>query len=82
MGQAVQDYGITDKCDYAYKSVHFKGTAFLIDDLLEKQHGMKVMVRQLSENPKKKLARINHDKLAKTKMIGIDIKYMTGKKHK
>jgi nitroimidazol reductase NimA-like FMN-containing flavoprotein (pyridoxamine 5'-phosphate oxidase superfamily) len=80
-GQAVQDYGVTDECDYAYVSVHFKGTVSLIDDLGEKRHAMAVMVRQLSENPEKKLAKISIEKLAKTTMGRIDISYMTGKKH-
>jgi hypothetical protein len=39
------------------------------------------MVRQLSENPEKKLAQIRMEKLAKTTMGRIDISYMTGKKH-
>jgi nitroimidazol reductase NimA-like FMN-containing flavoprotein (pyridoxamine 5'-phosphate oxidase superfamily) len=80
-GQAVLDYGVTDECDYAYTSVHFKGTVSLIDDLREKQHGMEVMVRQLSEKPEKKLAKIKPEKLDKTTMSRIDISYMTGKKH-
>jgi nitroimidazol reductase NimA-like FMN-containing flavoprotein (pyridoxamine 5'-phosphate oxidase superfamily) len=80
-GQAVQDYGVTDECDYAYTSVHFKGTVSLIDDLREKQHAMEVMVRQLSESPEEKLARIKSEKLAKTTMGRIDVSYMTGKKH-
>jgi nitroimidazol reductase NimA-like FMN-containing flavoprotein (pyridoxamine 5'-phosphate oxidase superfamily) len=80
-GQAVQDYGVTDECDYAYTSVHFKGTVTLIDDLSEKQHAMEVMVRQLSEKPEEKLAKIKPEKLAKTTMGRIDINYLTGKKH-
>jgi len=80
-GQAVLDYGVTDECDYAYTSVHFKGTVCLIDDLGEKQHAMEVMVRQLSENPEEKLSKIKPEKLAKTTMGRIDISYMTGKTH-
>jgi nitroimidazol reductase NimA-like FMN-containing flavoprotein (pyridoxamine 5'-phosphate oxidase superfamily) len=80
-GQAVLDYGVTDECDYAYTCVHFKGEISLIDDLGEKRHGMEVMVRQLSENPEVKLAKIKPEKLAKTTMGKIDISYITGKKH-
>lgn len=80
-GQAVEDYGVTDECDYAYKSVHFKGTMSLIDDLSEKQHAMEVLVRQLSETPEEKLAKIKPEKLAKTTMGKIDITYMSGKQH-
>jgi len=80
-GQAVLDYGVTDECDYAYTSVHFKGTATLIDDLSEKQHVIEVLVRQLSENPEEKMAKIRPEKLAKTTMGRIDIDYMSGKRH-
>jgi nitroimidazol reductase NimA-like FMN-containing flavoprotein (pyridoxamine 5'-phosphate oxidase superfamily) len=80
-GQALLDYGVTDECDYAYTSVHFKGTVTLIEDLSEKRHAIAVMVRQLSENPEAKLAKIKLEKLAKTTMGRIDISYMTGKKH-
>ena len=80
-GQAVQEYGVTDECDYAYTSVHFKGTGALIEDLREKQHAMKVMVWQLSENPKEKMAKIKPEKLAKTTMGRIDIDYISGKQH-
>jgi nitroimidazol reductase NimA-like FMN-containing flavoprotein (pyridoxamine 5'-phosphate oxidase superfamily) len=80
-GQAVQDYGVTDECDYAYASVHFKGKIFLIDDLSEKRRAMEVMVRQLSANPEAKLATIKPEKLAVTLIGRIDISYMTGKKH-
>ena len=80
-GQAVEDYGVTDECDYAYKSVHFKGSMSLIDDLSEKQHAIEVLVRQLSETPEEKLAKIEPEKLAKTTMGKIDITYMSGKQH-
>ncbi len=80
-GQAVEDYGVTDECDYAYKSVHFKGTMSLINDSNEKQHAMEVLVRQLSEKPEEKLAKIKPEKLAKTTMGKIDITYLSGKQH-
>ena len=80
-GQAVQDFGVTDECDYAYTSVHFKGTVSLIEDLSEKQHAVEVMVRQLSENPEGKLAKIKPEKLAKTTFGRIDISCMTCKRH-
>jgi nitroimidazol reductase NimA-like FMN-containing flavoprotein (pyridoxamine 5'-phosphate oxidase superfamily) len=80
-GQAVLDYGVTDECDYAYTSVHFSGKLFLLNDLAEKQHAIEVMVRQLSQNPDAKLAKIKPEKLATTTMGRIDISYMTGKKH-
>jgi len=80
-GQAIQDYGVTDECDYAYKSVHFSGRLFMICDLSEKQHAMEAMVRQLSPNPEAKLSKIKPEKLATTAMGRIDIEGMTGKQH-
>jgi nitroimidazol reductase NimA-like FMN-containing flavoprotein (pyridoxamine 5'-phosphate oxidase superfamily) len=80
-GQAVLDYGVTDECDYAYTSVHFSGKMSLIDNLHEKQHAIEVIVRQLSEAPEEKMAKMKPEKLAKTTMGKIDIDYMSGKKH-
>jgi len=79
-GQAVLDFGVTDECDYVYTSVHFCGKMHLISDLSEKQHGIEVLVRQLSLNPEAKLAKIKPEKLEKTTIGRIDIDYMTGKK--
>lgn len=80
-GQAVQDYGVVDECDYAYTSVHFQGKLFIVNDPEEKQHAMEVMVRQVSPNPEAKLAKIKPEKLATTTMGRIDIEAMTGKQH-
>jgi nitroimidazol reductase NimA-like FMN-containing flavoprotein (pyridoxamine 5'-phosphate oxidase superfamily) len=80
-GQAVLDFGVTEECDYAYTSVHFKGKLSLLEDLAEKQHGMEVLVRQVSLIPEVKLAQIRPQKLANTTMGRIDIEYMSGKKH-
>ena len=80
-GQAVLDYGVTDECDYAYTSVHFSGKMVLVEDLAEKQHGLEVLVRQVSLRPEEKLAKIKPEKLGKTMIGRIDIEYMSGKKH-
>jgi uncharacterized protein len=80
-GQAMLDYGVTNDCDYAYTSVQFQGTLYLIDDLTEKTHAMDILVRQLSKDPETKLAKITPEKLAKTTMGKINITYLSGKKH-
>jgi hypothetical protein len=80
-GQAVLDFGVTEECDYAYTSVHFRGRLSLLEDLAEKQHGMEVLVRQVSLSPEVKLAQIRSQKLANTTMGRIDVEYMSGKKH-
>jgi nitroimidazol reductase NimA-like FMN-containing flavoprotein (pyridoxamine 5'-phosphate oxidase superfamily) len=80
-GQAILDYGVTDECDYIYTSVHFAGKIILITDLEEKKHALEMMVRQSSNTPEEKLAKVKSEKLAKLTMGRIDITYMSGKKH-
>lgn len=81
-GQAILDYGVTDECDYAYISVHFAGKLILLTDLDEKKHALEMIVRQSSNTPEEKIAKVKPEKLAKTTMGRIDITYMSGKKHK
>lgn len=80
-GQAVLDFGVTDECDYAYTSVHFQGKLTLISDPAEKRHALETLVRQTSNHPEEKLAKVKPEKLEKTTMGRIDIAYMSGKKH-
>ena len=79
-GQAVQDYGVAEECNYAYTSVHFSGTLFMVTDIREKQHAIEVMIRQLSLKPEAELAKINVEKLAPTTICRIDITSITGKR--
>jgi nitroimidazol reductase NimA-like FMN-containing flavoprotein (pyridoxamine 5'-phosphate oxidase superfamily) len=81
-GQAVLTYEVSDDCDYAYSCVHFQGTIHLLTELTEKQHAMQVLVRQLSNTPEAKLAKIKPEKLDTTTMGRIDISSLTGKQHK
>ena len=79
-GQAVQEFGVTDECDYVYSSVHFWGKMHLVIDLIEKQHAIEVLIRQLSTDPEKKIAQVKPEKLEKTTIGRIDIESMSGKK--
>ncbi len=80
-GQALQDYGVVEECDYAYTSVHFSGRLRIISDLEEKRHALEVMVRQVSPNPDAKLAKVKPEKLFTTTMGRVDIEAMTCKRH-
>ena len=78
------DFCITEECEYVYTSVHFSGKTHLISNLLEKQHAIEVLVRQVSINPEAKLAKlakIKSERLEKITIGRIDIDYMSGKKH-
>ena len=81
-GQAVLDFGVTQECDYAYSSVHFRGKLSLITDLNEKKHAMEVLIRQVSLDPETKLAKIKPEKLESTTMGRIDINYISGKSNR
>ena len=81
-GQAVQDYTVTDDCNYKYTSVHFTGSVSLIEDINEKQHALQVMIKQLSQKPDEKLKKLNLKTISKTTIGRIDINYISGKKTK
>ena len=81
-GQAVVNYRLKGECNYTYTCVHFSGTVKLIDDPAEKHHALECMIRQLSENPEEKLAKLKPEKLAGTNIGRIDLDYMTCKKTK
>ncbi len=81
-GQVVQDYGVTEDCDYSYTSVHFAGMISIVADSREKQHAMRVLVYHLSQSPEEKLLRIKPEKLAEVTICKIDINYMSGKQHR
>jgi len=78
-GQAVLDFGVTQECDYAYRSVHFSGKLSLITDLNEKKHAMEVLILQVSLDPEVKLAKLKPEKLESVTMGKIDINYISGK---
>jgi len=78
-GQAVLDFGVTQECDYAYRSVHFSGKLSLITDLNEKKHAMEVLILQVSLDPEVKLEKLKPEKLESVTMGKIDINYISGK---
>lgn len=53
-GQAVQDFGVNEECDYAYTPVHFSGRLFLVEALGEKQHAMQVFSAAGLAKPRRK----------------------------
>ncbi|MEM2102940.1 MAG: pyridoxamine 5'-phosphate oxidase family protein [Candidatus Bathyarchaeia archaeon] len=83
-GQALLDYSYEHgECDHQYASVHFSGKVTFVQNLEEKVHAIKCMIKQLDKNPEKLIERLEPGKLEKLKstMIGrIDVEYMSGKK--
>ena len=81
-GQAVVNYHVEGECEYTYACVHFSGRISLMDSVDEKHAALACMIRQLSENPEQKIAKLKPEKLSKTGVGRIDIEHLTGKKTK
>lgn len=82
-GQALIDCGyVQEKCDQLYSSTQFKGRVILVTNLIEKEHGLKVLIESLEKDPKKIMKKQITEQSIKKVMIGrIDIEYMSGKRN-
>ena len=83
-GQAIVDLGyVQGACDHLYATTQFRGHVTFIEDIAEKEHALKVMIKGLEDNPAKVIEEQIDQKSLKRVNIGrIDIEYMTGKKSK
>lgn len=81
-GQAMIDSGYQHgSCDHLYHTTQFGGKATFIDDLNEKEHALKTMIRQLDEAPEKIIeTQLKPSSITKIQIGRIDITEMTGKK--
>jgi nitroimidazol reductase NimA-like FMN-containing flavoprotein (pyridoxamine 5'-phosphate oxidase superfamily) len=81
-GQALLDKGyVQGSCDQLYATTQFKGRVTFIDDIAEKRHALKVMIKALEDDPKKVMDRQLEDESVKGVQIGrIDLEYLSGKK--
>jgi nitroimidazol reductase NimA-like FMN-containing flavoprotein (pyridoxamine 5'-phosphate oxidase superfamily) len=81
-GQALIDYGYQmGSCDHLYKTTQFRGRVTFIQDLADKEHALKVMIRKLDEDPESVIKKqITPEALRRVAIGRIDIDYMSGKK--
>lgn len=64
-GQVLEDLGyIQGKCDHNYRTVQFKGKVEFLQDFEEKCHVLRMMVKQLEENPEALLERLDTNKMS------------------
>jgi len=81
-GQALIDHGYVEgKCDHLYATIHFKGRVSFIEDIDEKEHALKIMIKQQEKIPEP----VMNDQLSKESLrnvtIGrIDLTFLSGKK--
>jgi len=81
-GQALIDHGYVEgKCDHLYATINFKGRVSFIEDIDEKEHALKIMIKQQEKIPEQ----VMNDQLSKESLrnvtIGrIDLTFLSGKK--
>jgi len=83
-GQALDDSGYVEgACDHLWATTQFRGTVSFVEDIVEKEHALHIMIRQLEPNPEKVIAtQITAKSLKRVNIGRIDIDYMSGKKSK
>lgn len=82
-GQILEDLGYAQgECDHHYKTVHFQGEAFVLEDREAKRRALALMIDQLEEIP----GPVKDRNLIDAKIDGVTIvkvttSYFTGKKN-
>lgn len=81
-GQALIDVGYQHgSCDHLYHTTQFNGSVTFIEDMTEKKHALKTMIRQLDKNPETIIKdQVKPSSIAKVYIGRIDIQEMTSKK--
>jgi len=80
-GQVMRDNGyIQGKCDYAYETVMFSGSAEFVHDLSEKRHALDMMIDKLeSARVAMKKRLLTNKKLNEVAVCRIRIEGLSGK---
>lgn len=81
-GQALVDKGyVQGKCDHLYATTQFMGRVTFVEDVEEKSHALRVMIKALEEEPEKVMeAQLTEESIRGVQIGRIDIQYMSGKK--
>ena len=81
-GQAFIDAGYQHgSCDHLYHTTQFSGIVTFIDDMAEKKHALKTVIRQLDNNPETIIKdQVKPSSIEKIYIGRIDIQEMTSKK--
>ena len=81
-GQALIDAGYQHgSCDHLYHTTQFNGTVKFVEEMAEKEHALKTMIRYLDNEPEKIIeTQVMPSSIAKVYVGRIDIQEMTGKK--
>lgn len=80
-GQALEDLGyLQGECDHAYRTVHFSGTASVVQDFEEKRRALALMIDQLERDPGPVKARnLDEAHIRGVCIVRVDLGETTGK---
>lgn len=81
-GQALIDHGYVEgKCDHLYATINFKGRVSFIEDIDEKEHALKIMIKQQEKIPEQVMKdQITKESLRNVTIGRIDLTFLSGKK--
>lgn len=81
-GQALIDGGYQQgSCSHFYRTTQFRGRVTFIEDLSEKEHALRLMIKKLDRDPAKVTKeQMTLDSIKKVLIGRIDIDFMSGKK--
>jgi len=82
-GQILDDGGyLSGECDYAYRTVQFRGTVTFLTSREEKLRALHMMLSQLEKHPDEVRKRVLTESKLETVLVGkIHIQEMSGKKN-
>jgi len=78
----IEDGGyVPDECEHHYKTAVFRGQMSIVDDLLEKQHGMSVLVNHLESTPEaiQRLLLKSDEAFSRMDVLKLEISQITAK---
>jgi nitroimidazol reductase NimA-like FMN-containing flavoprotein (pyridoxamine 5'-phosphate oxidase superfamily) len=81
-GQALLDKSYQQgSCDHLYHTTQFRGEVSFVTDVKEKERALKIMIKQLEEDPEKVIERqVKPDSVNRVYIGRIDIDYISSKK--
>jgi nitroimidazol reductase NimA-like FMN-containing flavoprotein (pyridoxamine 5'-phosphate oxidase superfamily) len=81
-GQAPIDRGyVQGSCDQLYATAQFSGKVTFVEEVAEKEHALKVMIRALDDNPEQLIKKqLLPESVRKVRIGRIDIDFPIGKK--
>lgn len=81
-GQALVDDGYQQgSCDHLYRTAQFHGKVTFVEDQMEKEHALRIMIKQLDDDPETIIEKQITPHSTGRVLIGrVDIDYMSGKK--